>query len=287
MNASNEDSITTRSEGVSAEPPKDPTVHWIDDCSGQIFNIAAGAISFLWDNQVISRIYMFGDGSWQGGAVKGPSEKHETNMNKTITQIFRSACIEHDRMNWEPEGSTYVGRKDLIKVNSKGLASIVRVIQSSGDDSSISELMEVWSNPDKLKALKTNAAELSLTQEKLIEFGFSIDALMKQIELFEGDIIALDVLLLKHDHDLILEQQLPSVSMAIYNWCQLNKVKCYVYSHYSFDDNLVKEWTEIYKQVFDYDPPKTIYMENRLTKNEENTDILSLLRLVKGEKDAD
>lgn len=287
MNTSNEDSITTRSEGVSADPPKVPTVHWIDDCSGQIFNIAAGAMSYLWDNQVISRIYLFGDGNWQDGAAKGPTENHETNMNKTITQIFRSACIEHDRMNWEPEGRTYVDRKDLIKVNSKGLASIVRVIQSSGDSSSIADLMEVWSNPEKLKVLKTNASEPSLTQEKLTEFGFSIDAIMKQIELFEGDIIALDVLLLKHDYDRILGQQLPSVSMAIYNWCQLNKVKCYVYSHYSFDDNLVKAWTEIYKQIFSPDTPKSIYMENRLTKNEVNKDILSLLHLVKGENDAD
>ena len=275
--------MCTTSEHGKAEVSK-CTVHWIDDCSGQIFNIAAGAMSFLWDEGVISKIYLFGDGNWQDGATTSPSEYNEKNLNKTLTQIFRAACIEHDRVRWHSEGTTYRERRDYISVDKdNGLATIVRVIQSSSEDSPVSALMKVWSDPEKLKTLKTECDNASINQEKLKEKGFGIDALMDQIKLSEGDAIALDVLLMRHDSDRITKQRLPSISMAIYDWCQSNSRNCYVYSHYSFDDELVNAWKSVYREVFSSNEPKTIYMENHLTKNEKNTDTDALLHLVKGE----
>ena len=261
------------------------TVHWIDDCSGQIFNIAAGAMSFLWDEGILSRVYLFGDGNWQEGATTSPNEYNEKNLNKTLTQIFRAACVEHDRIKWCSEGTTYRERCDYISVDEgNGLATIVRVIQSSPEESLVSALMKAWSDPENLKTLKTDCGNTSLNQEKLKEKGFGIDALMEQVVFSEGDAIALDVLLMKHDFDRITKQELPSISMAIYDWCQSNRRKCYVYSHYSFDDELMDAWKKIYAKTFSSKAPKEIYMENHLTKNEKNPEIDALLRLVKGEE---
>lgn len=276
--------MSTKSERGKEEVSR-CMVHWIDDCSGQIFHIASGAMSFLWDSGIISRIYLFGDGNWQEGATTSPSEYNEKNLNKTLTQIFRAACIEHDRVKWCPEGTTYRERCGYISVDEdNGLATIVHVIQSSSEDSSVSALMRAWSDPEKLKGLKTDCGSTSLDQEKLKEKGFGIDALMEQIKTSEGDVIALDVLLMKHDFDRITKQGLPSVSMAIYDWCQSNGRKCYVYSHYSFDDELVEAWKNIYKKTFSSNVPNEIYMENHLTKNEKNQQIDALLCLVKGEQ---
>lgn len=263
-------------------------VYWIDDCTGQILSIARGAMAVLWDNRFSSCVYLFGDDSQPLGATQRPGLNNEANLNKSLTQIFRETCSRIDAREWLPNGETYRNNQDLIRPNEEGLGKIGHIVllddsQTEGQPApTISTIMGNWSNNDLLEKLK-NCTQDTVDQ-RLEECQLKIDDLFNFIKIDPGKVVALDVCLLQGDYSRIIDKSLPAISMAIYYWCKKHGMKCYVYSHFSYEDNLVKNWHTIYNKIFDTDRSNAIdiHPENCLVEMDEHEKhIMALLDMIK------
>lgn len=205
---------------------REKTLYWINDNIVKMMNIAKDAFPTIWglneEEKIRNEIIIFGDESQSN--PKGKIEQlSEADIQHRITLLYRKEC---DRFGKD---------EPFFKENKWIVENSVKICQ---DQSFYNQIIDEWKNDEKYD--KENAEEIE-----------EIEHLVKLMGIEREQWAAIDLALIQNDIENV-KQKKPVLSMALCHYLtDLYNCRCFVYSGYSLDVELVKSWKECYQQSYD------------------------------------
>ena len=245
---------------------------WIDDNPSLMETVAYGIFPDLWRLQINSTILFFGDSYKR--------EIYDNDFDDSLCETFKESlgdlAKDVDLKNQNKDSDFFVNIENVELINFEGQL--------------INDVIQKWKSDDSIFYDSTeNFIEVS---DRDIEKIITVIRDKCKIKDAENQYYyALDLDLLFDDSKRIEKKNIPIISMAIYNYLNVNKIPCFLYSSNAYNQSsFVRSWKEIYKKFYkqeSIDNVKIIYRDE-LTKEKFNpnalNDILIILGIAKGDE---
>lgn len=230
----------------------------IDDNIERVLENFGNIYKMLWKGKeeegIASEVIFFGDKYKRKNKDSDLQQENIDFLKKSIKGMLRSHC--RDEEMWDYNGEMFKDKKKLIE----NLAKYINVNECT----EIETLVKKWENLDKsnMDTMIKNM-DLSVLINKMFED-----------EDFEGvtekeSYILLDIILLYDDVEKVGED-IPIISMGLYDALKKQGYNCYLYSSYAFDYLLIENYKKIFKEK--YDEAIEIYHSKKFFSRESSSD---------------
>lgn len=240
-------------------------IYWIDDNINNMSHYIQGVIKELWGNEnekgISSVIRIFGDGykqsdkegDWKKEDIESLMEEIENNMAEHYMNMVA--------WNWGRDITIYNEKLKLINKKPK-------VVDMTDDK--IRNLISSW------KTLKNH---------KWIKGEFGINDILEYFDIPDGASVAIDLVLLKDDIKRVYDD-IPILSMFLYDELSSNGHKCVLYSTFLYDSLFIDKWKEIYNKNKNKEDiiVDTIYSGRLMWDKVENSSIVLKLKEIAKEE---
>lgn len=230
----------------------------IDDNIDRVLENYGNIYKLLWrgkgEEGVASEVIFFGDKYKRKNKDSDLQQQNVDFLKKSVKGMLRSHC--RDEEMWDYDGKMFQDKKKLIEK----LAKCISVKECP----EIEPVVKKWESLDKANmdtVLKN--MDLSILIKKMFED-----------EDFEGvtekeRYILLDIILLYDDVEKIGED-IPIISMGLYDALINQGYNCYLYSSYAFDYLLIENYKKIYNEK--YGKTIEVYHSKKFFSRESSSD---------------
>lgn len=224
-------------------------IYWVDDDFTQMLYIIQGAISKLWRlkqqdaESVQSNIIIFGNAYFENDSDKLPSQKDEDDAYEDLINFFKECCMKVDGPNRDKP--TYRNNVHLIE-------NAVRFLFKDSNDEekkAYNSIRKVWSGEDEGSDIEAETETEAKEKAKCESAKKQIEKLIKHMELKDGAVVGIDLLLLHGDYTRIKNKK-RIISMELFNQLKQNNFACFLYSSETDDVDFTQKWKEIYNECY-------------------------------------
>lgn len=214
-------------------------IYWIEDNMDRALEIMYGTSCRLWggasEEGVASTFLFFGDEYKNIREEPGLSEQDMKLFAEKVKRLLVKHCRNEEK--WRYTGELFESKKELIQNPAKLID-----ISDNGENSSI---VEEWCKESSL----ANYMECAKTNTSIPE-TMMIDAILKEMSIEDGAIVAIDLVLLFGDIDRVYSN-FPIISMELYRKIRERGYNCFLYSSYTYDYIFAKNYQKTYKELYE------------------------------------
>lgn len=236
---------------VESEESRAKNIYWIDDNMEYMFYIVQGTFPKLWnlkknnqlgDQQIKSKILVFGDAYQQSSESILVTEEEECYWKKQIDNFFYECC---ENAEGPSQRGIYNTKADLIKdvlifFNKKPQEDK----QKENNLLIFNSVKEIWKDGINVESETPDKTANKVLNELIEQMKKNIGGMVS------GDIIGIDLMLLNNDRVSVTKHRNVILSMGLYNALK-EKYNCFLYSSYEETDTFLSKWKEIYKSYYD------------------------------------
>lgn len=230
----------------------------IDDNLNRVLENFGNIYKMLWKGKdeegIAAEVIFFGDKYKRKNKDSDLQQENIDFLKKSIKAMLRSHC--RDEEVWDNNGEMFQSKKRLIE----NLAKYISINESAEIDS----LIKKWKNMDKSNMhtiLKD--MELSILINKMFE-DVDLEGVTKK-----DSYILLDIILL-YDDDEKVGEDIPIISMGLYDALKKQGYNCYLYSSFAFDYLLIDNYKKIYEE--NYGETIEVYHSKKFFSRESSSD---------------
>ena len=214
-------------------------IYWIDDNIEQMLYIIQGAIAKLWKigeenaEGIASKLIIFGNACDDADTDGISSQEDEDCAKIKLEDMLRRLCARKDGPN--KERPAYNARKKLVRDK----VSFLYKRENLDDKSQYQSLKQAWITKNLEKGKSAEYKKASDEAEKLIQ----------RMNVEPGNVVGIVIALLYGDMDRLREKK-RIISMELYNKLSNLQISCFMYSSEADDDELMRNWCEIYQSLY-------------------------------------
>lgn len=212
----------------------------VDDNVESVNEIVNTACRRLWTkvDDLELTIVFFGDDYKRVPTARDATDEEIQKIKDDIEKKLQDLCFYLDRDEWEPLGTTYERKK---QEHTEITCQRYPVQQ---------EELSAWRTVKKPEKDSSKDIDYSILHKDPLPKKMAEWFCAQQCRL-----IALDVCLLYDDYERCMHK-LPVLSMALHYYLEHEcRCKCFLYSRMSMNTDAKSNWTEVYRQQFDTEPP--------------------------------
>lgn len=220
-------------------------LYWIDDNIQQMLYIIQGAITKFWklDNEdvegIASKVIIFGNACEVADKDEIPTEEDEKNAYVKLFDLFLEGCMKKDGPN--VERPMYTAKKVLIQ----NPVHFLYKREVAEDLEAYKKMKCPWISGNL--ANSESADYMKATQEA--------DLLIERMNIEPNSVVGIDIALFYGDLDRLREKK-RILSMELCHKISEKKNRCFIYSSEADDDELRRNWEEVYKELYSAAPIK-------------------------------
>lgn len=198
-----------------------------------------GAIAKLWKlndkdiEGIASKLIIFGNACEDADKDEPLSQEDENDAKRQLYDMFLELCAKADGP--DSERPMYNAKKDLVR----NKVSYLYKKENRDDIEKYRILKNTWILEDL-----SDGAGVEYTNA-----SSATDELIQRMEIEEGNVVGIDIALLYGDLERLREKK-RIISMELCYKLSNNHVRCFMYSSEADDDELMRNWQEVYKSLY-------------------------------------
>ena len=228
------------------------TIYWIDDNIEQMLYVVQGVFTQLWDlkneDGVKSKIVIFGNGCEEYDSNDLCSMEIEQKYTLRLWNMFVDKCQDVDGAR---RGNETFGRNEEL------IQEPIRFLFKKGNEEEedfYKSIKNLWIHGN----LNADSKDYQSVKDKTTQ-------LLEKIKIDEDSCVAVDLVIFFDDLDRVINGK-RIFSMEMYNQLVERGNKCFIYSSDADQEEVIAQWKNTYRELYNQDAEVEIYQRIQLTE---------------------